>query len=191
MSQGPTSNLAMCLGCGAEYEALSGPCSSCGRDLASVVQDPAARMFVIQSIEGLRHQMGSHSAAWHIDEAVDWALNQDEGEIVFALPGGLIARAPAQIIGTFDTVDGTFLWGWDHPSVLEPLRQHALLARSWGEEHRVPQYTSRKLTCTEIDAWEFSAVTARVAGANGVYRGPNGTVMVFMTFGEIQLSKDT
>ena len=41
----------------------------------------------------------------------------------------------------------------------------------------------------EDDAWTFTAVAARLGNANGAYRGPAGTALVFMTFGEIELKK--
>ena len=43
--------------------------------------------------------------------------------------------------------------------------------------------------CTEEQAWEFTAVAARLGDANGAYRGPAGTTLVFMTFGQVSLSK--
>ncbi len=94
-----------------------------------------------------------------------------------------------QIVGTYNTDNGTFLWGWDHPSVAEPLRKHAALAKQFGEENGLAQYTERMVECTEEQAWEFTAVAARLGEANGAYRGPAGTALVFMTFGEVKLSK--
>ncbi len=94
-----------------------------------------------------------------------------------------------QIVGTYNTEDGTFLWGWDHPSVQEPLREHAKLAKKFGEEHNLPDYTNRIVECSEDDAWKFTAVAARLGNANGAYRGPAGTALVYMTFGEIKLEK--
>ena len=94
-----------------------------------------------------------------------------------------------QIIGTYNTDDGTFLWGWDHPSVQEPLRVHAKLARTFGEQHKLSNFTERTVKCTEDEAWEFAAVAARLGNANGAYRGPAGSALVYMTFGEIKLHK--
>jgi len=51
--------------------------------------------------------------------------------------------------------------------------------------------TTRKLQITEDQAWELAALAFMVCGANGAYRGPAGTALVFMTFGKVQLSKAT
>ena len=52
-------------------------------------------------------------------------------------------------------------------------------------------FVTRKVSCSEDDAWGFAAVANRLANANGVYRGPSGTTLVFMTFGKVKLEKST
>jgi hypothetical protein len=101
----------------------------------------------------------------------------------------LTATAPAQIIGTYSTESGTFLWAWDHPSVLAPLQEHARRVRDYGEEHGVADLTTRKLECEELQAWEFTALACHLCGGQGAYRGPAGPTLVFMTFGEVTLSQ--
>jgi hypothetical protein len=98
------------------------------------------------------------------------------------------ATAPVQIIGTYNTLDGTWLWGWDHPSVLPPLQEHARRVREYGEQHGIESLTTRKLGCDENEAWEFTALACHLCEAQGAYRGPAGTALVFMTFGEVSLS---
>ena len=113
----------------------------------------------------------------------------DRGTIAFHFADGTVANASIQVVGTYNTSDGTFLWAWNHPSVPENLRQHARLAQRWGEKNRMTNFTSGKAICSEDDAWGFAAVANRLGNGNGVYRGPNETTLVFMTFGEIQLLK--
>lgn len=148
-----------------------------------------SNVFIKQSVEGLRTQTSAHAATWHLGEEADWAADQDIGVIRLTFADGTIAEADLQIVGTYNTVDGTFLWGWDHPSVAEPLQKHASLAKEFGEQHGLSKYTEQKVKCSEDDAWEFTAVAARLGNANGAYRGPSGTALVYMTFGEIKLSK--
>src|SRR5262245_33411531 len=147
------------------------------------------KQFIDASMAGLQEQTAAHTATWRFGEEENWEANLDTGEIIFTFADGMTARAQIQIIGTYNTEDGTFLWGWDHPSVLEPLRKSAELARVWGEENHVESFITRKVNCSEYEAWEFTAVAARLSGANGAYRGPSGSMFVFMTFGEIKLEK--
>ncbi len=148
-----------------------------------------SHQFIHQSVEGLRTQTSAHAASWHLGEEANWAADQDTGRIKFTFADGTIAEADLQIVGTYNTEDGTFLWGWDHPSVAEPLRKHASLAKEFGHKHRLSKFTERIVKCSEDDAWEFTALAARLGKANGAYRGPAGTALVYMTFGEINLSR--
>jgi len=139
--------------------------------------------------EGLAVQTAAHRSAWHFGEEETWAADLDAGVIVFSFSGGTTATAQIQVVGTYNTADGTFLWAWDHPSVPEALRKHAVLARQWGERTGQPAFISRKINCTEDDAWSYAAVTNRLANANGVYRGPAGTALFFVTFGEVSIAR--
>ena len=69
-----------------------------------------------QSMEELRLKTQAHDGTWHLSEA-DWSVDQDEGQIVFDHKG-TSATAPVQIVGTFNTEDSTWLWGWEHPAVV-------------------------------------------------------------------------
>jgi hypothetical protein len=64
---------------------------------------------------GLAAVTTAHQGTWHIDKAA-WSVDQDAGIIVFTTPV-MRAEAPVQIIGAYNTEDGSWLWGWDHPSL--------------------------------------------------------------------------
>lgn len=176
---------------GPEYAGRRGRCPGCGNK----VQVPHVEdvldfdTLLDQSMEELRIKTAGHDGVWHLSQA-DWDLDQDTGLITFTAPNGMVATCPAQIIGTFNTVDGTWLWGWDHPSVGPALQDHAKLCKAYGEKHAVRALTSRKLTSfSEEDGWQFTALACKLAGAQGGYRGPMGTTMVFITFGQPSLTK--
>ena len=94
---------------------------------------------------------------------------------------------PVQIIGTFDTNDSTWLWAWDNPSVRASLSHHAAQLREYGETNGVSELTTRKLSATEEQCWEFTALACKLNDAQGGYRGPSGSTLVFMTFGRPEL----
>lgn len=138
--------------------------------LARAEEDIAAKTEIFQ------HTVGQ--------EAFDWSVDLDQGVIRFTA-ASYVATAPVQVIGTYNMRDGTFLWGWDHPSIPESRRADAKLARQFGELQGLSQYTTRKVSCTEAEAWQFTAVASYLAGANGTYRGKSGPTLVYMNFGKV------
>lgn len=164
-----------------------------------MIRNPFARLFGAQhdgepdltlarAMEDLKAKTAVHNSTWRLPES-RWAADLEQGTITFTNKLGWTITAPVQVIGTFNSKDSTWLWGWDHPSVSEPLAAHARLARAFGERYRLDRYTTRKIESSEPEAWQFTALACYLAGAQGGYRGPAGTTFVFMTFGEVTITK--
>jgi hypothetical protein len=145
-------------------------------------------LMVARSLEELRIKTASFDRLFQIGQA-DWQLDQERGEITFTSPKGLMATAPAQIAGSYNTDDGTWLWAWDNPSVEPALMAHAKIVRQYGSKRKIEELTTRKLKITEEKAWELAALTCKLGNYQGVYRGPAGPTLVFITFGEVKLQK--
>ncbi len=96
--------------------------------------------------------------------------------------------APVQIVGTYDTEDGTWLWAWDNPSIVPEIAEHAWCVREYGKQHGIADLTASKFKCDQMQAWEFTALACHLCENQGAYRGPVGTTFVFMTFGKVTLS---
>lgn len=131
----------------------------------------------------------AHDATWRLGTA-SWDADLAAGTICFTNDRGWKIVAPVQVVGTLNTADGTWLWGWDHPSVPEPLRADASLVRDFGAQHGLEAFTTRHIPASEDDGWQFAALAAYLAKAQGAYRGPSGSTMIFMTFGTLTISAD-
>ena len=151
-----------------------------------VTEFPDPGPTIERSMNELRLRTEAHIGTWGLDEA-SWSTDLQEGTIEFLSPKGLRITAPMRVVGTYNTEDGTWLWGWDHPSVPKALTDHARQARAFGETHGLVEYTTRKVVCDEAQGWEFAAVACHLAGAQGVYCGPDGPARVFMTFGTVTI----
>jgi hypothetical protein len=138
--------------------------------------------------EELRLKTAAHNGSWRAGES-SWDVDLEAGVITFRNPAGWVITAPVQLVGTLLPDKGTWLWGWDHPSAPEPARAHAKLVHAFGTAQDLAALTTRQIEATEEDAWSFTALAAHLAGANGAYRGPAGPAMVFMTFGDIEITK--
>ena len=142
------------------------------------------------SAEELQLKTRGHDDMWGISKIERWDLLQDKGDLVFSLADGFKAVAPAQIIGTYNSKDGSWLWAWANPSINDSLKKDAQKVREYGEKHQIKPLTERKWIGSEEEAWAMAAVAVKLCGAQGAYRGPAGeTLFVFMTFGEVSLSK--
>jgi len=141
------------------------------------------------SMEELKLKTDAHRQTWGMDKSIQWDLSQDSGELVFALPDGLKAVCAAQIIGTYNTEDHTWLWAWANSSIEDKLKADSLKVRKYGEDHHIDRLTQPKWVGTEDDAWAMVALAVKLSGEQGGYRGPAGATHVFITFGKVALSK--
>ena len=149
---------------------------------------PEFERLVEQSMEELRLKTAAHDGAWDLAKA-DWAVDQNAGTLTFTSPKGIVATCSTQIIATRNSLDGSFMWGWDHPSVPEPLQQHATVVREYGEQHGYKWLTTQIIQCPEDKAWQLVALACKLNDAQGAYRGPTGDTTVFMTFDDVSLTK--
>ena len=159
-----------------------------GRTANRIPYSPALGQQVERAVHGLQAQTAAHDRMWQIGTAA-WNVDQDVGTIVFTASNGMRAVAPVQIVGTYDTGDSTWLWGWDHPSVAPALAGHARRVLEYGQQHGFGVLTTRKLTCPEEQCWDFAAMACMLCDGQGAYRGPIGTARVFFTFGKVTLSR--
>lgn len=164
-----------------------------GHDVSSDVDKSKSasrefRALLDQSMEELRMKTSGHDATWNISEA-SWSVDQDVGNVVFATPRGLTVTAPVQIIGTYNTDDGTWLWAWDNPSIEGSLQESSLKVKQYGEQKGIAALTTRRIWCTEEEAWELAALACNLCEAQGAYRGPADATRIFMTFGNVKISK--
>src|SRR5687768_7920463 len=78
------------------------------------------------SIEELELKTDAHDEVWGLRKHHRWDLVQEVGDLVFSFDDGFRAVAPAQIIGSYNSEDQTWLWAWANPSIHEKLRKDAL-----------------------------------------------------------------
>jgi hypothetical protein len=141
-----------------------------------------------RAMAGLQVQTAAHDGLWQIGQAA-WSVDQTQGTITFTSPKGLRATAPVKIVGSYDTRDDTWLWAWENPSIEPALTEHARKVQAYGHEKGYDVLTTPQFTCLEEQCWELTALACMLAEAQGAYRGPAGTAMVFMTFGQVRLTK--
>jgi hypothetical protein len=146
--------------------------------------------FITDSYEGLKLVMDGHRKKWSLGEEKSWKVDEREGRLIVSFVDGTVASAPAQVVGTLNSKDATFQWGWEHSAIPPSMQLHAAIVKNFGIKHRAAELTTQIIPCTEKRAWELTALATLLAEANGAYRIQASTgIHVYMTFGEIALSK--
>lgn len=158
-----------------------------GKEEGAGLSEPELTIARANNEMSLRIQVAIET--WGLDMAA-WNADLEVGTITFTNPQkGLVVTASVQVIGTYNTQDGSWLWGWDHPSVPPLLGEHARCARDFGERYGLHALTTRKITASMEDAWGFTALACHLGGGQGGYSGQSGTARVFMTYGTVTIRK--
>jgi hypothetical protein len=153
-------------------------------------ETPEFKKLLETSIADLQARTAAHRAGWRLGESERWDLDQARGDLIFTFSDGVIVTCPAQIVGSFDTESGTWLWAWANPSIRDSLKRDALRIQDYGQQHKITRLTSAQWPCTEADAWAMAALACKLCDAHGIYRGPAGTSFVFISFSQVNLSKN-
>lgn len=127
----------------------------------------------------------------NIVAAQQWGIGLEERFDVDQADGRLMlqfAKLPhlvleAQVLGSFDPSDRSFMWSWHNTSVRPALQQAAQRARAEGERIGEPAFTTPVQTVAFDDLVLLLARAAQFADADGVYRAilPNYT-SVFLAY---------
>jgi hypothetical protein len=175
-------------GAGLAPTSVAGTSAGANEAMTNATSSPDVEVVRRRAWNELQALTGAHDRMWGFGEA-DWSADLNAGTIEFRNKKGWVITAPVQVVGTYNTLDGTFLWGWDHPSVRANVAVAARKVLEFGKKHGIVELTTRKVDVTEDEAWRFAALANHLAGGSGAYRGPSGTTLVFMTFGQIRIQK--
>ena len=74
-------------------------------------ETPEFKALLTKSMEELRAKTMGHQVGWGLGKANRWSLDMSQGDLIFTFDK-IVAKCPAQIVGSLDTTDGSWLWGW-------------------------------------------------------------------------------
>ncbi|MCX5399607.1 DUF6882 domain-containing protein [Streptomyces sp. NBC_00102] len=124
--------------------------------------------------------------SWGLGSADRWDLDQTTGTITWTFPDKT-ATAPAQILGSFNSTSGSWMWAWVNPSVLPGLSSDARDFRDWAEANGHPALARPKIEADAKAAATLVALAVRVTRATGYYRS-QGNNSLIVTFGPVTLT---
>lgn len=113
----------------------------------------------------------------------NYDFDQDTGRLTLKFARGRTIAARAQILGSFDPRDRSFMWAWANPSLLPAICEDAERAKAEGERLGLAALATPTQTVVFDSLKPLLALAARTGGADGVYRGMvNGSTSVFLSF---------
>ncbi|SFD62855.1 DUF6882 domain-containing protein [Streptomyces aidingensis] len=137
--------------------------------------------------EDLIGRLAHAHMSWGLGTADRWGLNQRTGIITWTFPDKT-ATAPAQILGSYNSSAGSWLWAWANASILPAMSRDAENVREWGEARGHRAFSEPKLHIDETTAAAIAAVTISVTRATGFYRATGNVSMPIITFGPVTLT---
>lgn len=111
--------------------------------------------------------------AREIDQVSGFEMDLEAGKLTLKFTEREDVDVEAQIAGTYSN-DGSFMWGWGHPSVPQPLQQAAWAAQRMGDRQEIEELMSRGGEASKERVDEYIAITAYLANADGVFTGDHG-----------------
>lgn len=113
----------------------------------------------------------------------NYAFDQDTGRLILTFEGDRKLVASAQILGSFDPRDRSFMWGWANPSIQPENSADATRLKVEGERLGLAALTTPTQIVNFDTLTPLLAFGAQHAGADGLYRCMvNGSTSVFVTF---------
>lgn len=131
-------------------------------------------------VQRKQHKMGKR-----VDPRDEVQPNLATGYCTF-LRGQQVVWSPSfEVIGTWDSAAGTWLWGWADASLEPKLRTRVDEVRKQGGQWGIDVMTTESLAvASEQQAWELAVVATAVSRADAMYRLIEGTTQRFLALYE-------
>jgi len=146
--------------------------------------------YVRQANWFMRGQMDQNQKDYQLATYPRFDWDQWRGELVFSSAGTPKVVARIQVVGSLSTKAGAWLWAWANPGMLDAVKRASVLARQFGTERGITRLIQPKWPARESDAWEMTAVAAKLSNAKGAFRCPSPDGYTFMIFTDVAAVSD-
>lgn len=146
--------------------------------------------YVRQANWFMRGQMDENRKAFKLDSFQRFDWDPWRGELVFSAGGVPKVVAKIQITGSLSTRTNGWTWAWANSGLLESVRKAVLLTKQLGEDRSLIRLIQPRWGAKESDAWEMTAVTAKLNDAKGAFRCPGADGFTYMIFTDIRAVSD-
>ncbi|GAB3663405.1 hypothetical protein GCM10027596_26520 [Nocardioides korecus] len=141
---------------------------------------------LMQGQDHIAESTRAHAERWGLGSADRWSLDQREGRVVWTFADRVVS-APAQILGSWSSKAGSFVWAWDNATILEEMSRTAERVRAFGTEHDVVALTTSPLEVGEEQVRDLVALAFAIGGCTGLYHPYDGRLATYVVFGEVTI----
>lgn len=151
--------------------------------------DPALDLgtVLLQGHDMIGESIAVHDRRWGMSRSRGWRLDQAAALVEWDLEDGGTARAPAQVLGSYNAAAGTYVWAWDNPTILEQVCETAWRIRDYGVAHEVFALTTSPLKLELDQLRDLVALSFRVGGCTGLFHPTRGQLTTYVVFGRVTL----
>ncbi|TGE04222.1 DUF6882 domain-containing protein [Hymenobacter fodinae] len=120
---------------------------------------------------------------YDIDGYEDWFYNQSNGLLTFSTEEDQI-NFRYLLAGTFSKRSNTWKWSWDNENIMPEVKKEVSSVKNFGYQSEFEKLTNGCFESDEEEAWELTAITARLTKGIGVYRPASEDLLTFMVIQE-------
>ena len=143
-----------------------------------------------QCSEELRILQDKFQKDYDLNWYEDWFYNQVTGLLTFSTPHKELNFKYFEV-GSFSAKTQTWKWAWDNNSTLKNIKERSKSIREFGYQMGFSKLTNGYFTSTEIEAWQFTAIAAKLEDGIGVYRPvSDGYLQIFMVLTDYLTTED-
>lgn len=135
--------------------------------------------FTEKCVEDLKIIQDKFSEDFHFEQYDEWFYNQSTGLLTLSTENEEINFKYVSV-GTFSLKSNTWKWAWDNEHTLDSVKENIHLVKEYGQKFDFPKLTQGCFDSDEIEAWEFTAIAAKIVGGIGAYRPKSENLMIFM-----------
>lgn len=146
--------------------------------------------FVEEAYDYLRAGVAHAQEKWGVGEFDNFGVDFETNEFWWSKAGVRKVLAKPIVVGSFAVEAGTWLWSWDNPSLATLDMQEIERVKAFGEEHGIERLVEPRWSAEEADAWEVTAMAARLLESECAYRCPMGHVMVFLLLTDLRAAEE-
>ena len=139
---------------------------------------------LLQGRELIESTSRAHSERWGLGAARRWVLDQEEGRILWSYEDH-VTSASAQILGSWNSEVGTFVWSWDNDTIRSSLCATAEAVRAFGVANDVPALCTSPLKLGEEQVRDLMALAFEIGGCTGLYHPFDGKLATYIAFGPV------